>query len=121
MFPVFLVHLNVADLHSGFEGMPAMSPGQVVDPRKRVAHVDAGVIVVLSDKSRPGPRRNRNLINNPGVTVVVLVVGGAIEACLGLVHEVGIEDVQQFQRAIDRRGDLLLQVRRGSRKRLRID
>ena len=80
-----------------------MNPGQVVDPGKRIAHVDAGVVVVLGDKSRPRTRRNRDLINDPGVTVVVLVIGGAIEARLGLVHEARIEDVQQFERAVDRR------------------
>ena len=31
VLPVFLVHLNVADLHSGFDRMPVMNPGQVVD------------------------------------------------------------------------------------------
>jgi hypothetical protein len=34
MVPVFLIQLNAANLGSKLEGMPAMNPGQVVDPRK---------------------------------------------------------------------------------------
>src|ERR1700722_18040466 len=34
MVPGFLIHLNAANLRSKLEGMPAMNPGQVIDPRK---------------------------------------------------------------------------------------
>ena len=63
VFPVMLVQLDAAEFRSGFDGVPAMEPGQVVDIRKSVAHVDAVVIVVLDAESRPRTRGNRNLID----------------------------------------------------------
>ena len=99
-----LVQLDAAKFRSGFNGLPAMEPGQVVDIRKTVAHVDGVVVVGLGAESRPGARGNRNLIDGAGCIGVVGVVGRAIVTKLGLIRQGWTEDVQQFEHAIDRRG-----------------
>ncbi len=116
-----LVQLDAAKFRSGFDGVPAMQPGQVVDIRKSVANVDGVVIVGLGPESRPRTRGNRNLVDGAGWIGIVGVVRGAIEPEFDLVRQRGTEDVQQLKDSIHRRADPLLQVGNGGRNRLRID